>query len=401
MSLGLAGNRLWIAVTGGVLLIILAFASVSTYGKAPSLRLKAPGSRAGGSGGSLQDVHNATLGFQKIYAINLPSRTDHRDSISLAAHLTGLRVDYWDGVTSLESKTLPPGGDKFTSKGALFAWRAHMNLLRHIVENNITTALIAEDDIDWDIRIKSQMEDYARASRVVLQTTSSGPAGDYYDADYTSAGDAVTDYNVVEHPTTEPTSSPYGDVETWDVFWLGHCGVKMPTPSDNLPTNRAVIYNDPTVPETQHIDAEFGDRQLVDGYPNHTRIVSHAHDNVCSLAYAISLPGARKILYELGIKRIDRAFDLALTSVCGGTDGRPRATCLSVMPQIFAGYHPIALRASLSDIGTPEHGDEYTTVAFSKNIRWSTRGNFEQLVYGRKDYTDTFRDGEPKPDLGE
>lgn len=241
------------------------------------------------------------------------------------------------------------------------------------------------------------MEDFARASRLVLETTQPAIEGDPYDPAYMSIA-----YDVAEHPTPEPTTSPYGNIDTWDVFWLGHCGLKMPLIRDNpIPNNRAVIYNDPTVPETQHIDTEFGDRQLMEDFANHTRVVTRAHANVCSLAYVVTLSGARKLLYELGIKRIDRAFDLAMSSVCDGTDGRPRANCLSVMPQLFAGYHPIALRASLTDIGTPEHGDEYTTVAFSKNIRWSTRGNFEQLVYGRKDYTEIFRDGEPKPDLGE
>jgi hypothetical protein len=38
-----------------------------------------------------------------------------------------------------------------------------MNLTsRSIVEQNITSALVMEDDIDWDIRIKSQMREILR-----------------------------------------------------------------------------------------------------------------------------------------------------------------------------------------------------------------------------------------------
>jgi hypothetical protein len=70
--------------------------------------------------------------FQKIFAINLPSRVDHRDSLSLAAAYTGLRIDYVDGVTEMDDKALPPHPDNWYKmpKGAVFNWRAHMNVLR-------------------------------------------------------------------------------------------------------------------------------------------------------------------------------------------------------------------------------------------------------------------------------
>jgi hypothetical protein len=71
------------------------------------------------------------LKFQKIFVIGLPARTDHRDSMSLAAALTGLSIEYVDGVTSVDNKTLPPGGvEKGLNEGSVFGWRAHMNVLR-------------------------------------------------------------------------------------------------------------------------------------------------------------------------------------------------------------------------------------------------------------------------------
>ena len=69
--------------------------------------------------------------FQKIFVINLRSRTDHRDSMSLAAALTDLRVEYIDGVTEVDEKSLPPGGKEVNlSSGGLGAWRAHLNVAR-------------------------------------------------------------------------------------------------------------------------------------------------------------------------------------------------------------------------------------------------------------------------------
>lgn len=70
--------------------------------------------------------------FQKIFAVSLPSRSDHQDALTLAASLTGLQIDFMDGIraSDIDSKTLPPGAEEFTTRGALGAWRAHMNTLR-------------------------------------------------------------------------------------------------------------------------------------------------------------------------------------------------------------------------------------------------------------------------------
>lgn len=38
-----------------------------------------------------------------------------------------------------------------------------------MIEQRISLALILEDDADWDIRIKRQMRDFAKASRLLVQ----------------------------------------------------------------------------------------------------------------------------------------------------------------------------------------------------------------------------------------
>jgi hypothetical protein len=63
--------------------------------------------------------------------IGLPTRTDHRDSMSLAAAFSGLEMEYVDGVTSVENKTLPPGGvERGLNEGSIYGWRAHMDVMR-------------------------------------------------------------------------------------------------------------------------------------------------------------------------------------------------------------------------------------------------------------------------------
>lgn len=51
--------------------------------------------------------------------------------MSLAAALTGLRIEYVDGVKDVDEKTLPFGADEANlSRGYLGSWRAHLNVIR-------------------------------------------------------------------------------------------------------------------------------------------------------------------------------------------------------------------------------------------------------------------------------
>ena len=71
------------------------------------------------------------LKFQKIFVIGLASRTDRRDSMSLAAAYTGLDIEYIDGVTTVSDKALPPHDVETKVRNeSIWAWRAHMNALR-------------------------------------------------------------------------------------------------------------------------------------------------------------------------------------------------------------------------------------------------------------------------------
>ncbi len=73
------------------------------------------------------------LQFQEIFVINLLSRTDRRDSMALAASLTGLHFNFSDGVDGqdVKDRTLPlDSAEKIISSGNKGSWRAHMNVLR-------------------------------------------------------------------------------------------------------------------------------------------------------------------------------------------------------------------------------------------------------------------------------
>lgn len=266
-----------------------------------------------------------------------------------------------------------------------------------IVEQNLSSALVLEDDADWDIRIKHQMRNFAKASRLLVQPLS-GTTDQFLDPTYPQPDDKhreILDLDINSASTGTTTTSPYGDLDRWDMLWLGHCGCRFPWLEDkNVPLARAVIPNDPTVPARHSINIEFGDTQLLDQYPDYTRVVARSRINTCTLGYALSQAGARNLLYQVGISKIDGTFDMMMRSACDGSSGRESMICLSPQPALFNHFRPVGDRSSWSNIGEGA-GEGYNEVASSTNIRWATRVNLPRLVKGEREYIDSYKDVTP------
>lgn len=78
-------------------------------------------------------VHNETLGFQKIFVINLPERTDKRDALSLVSVLTNIKLTWTSAIrgSNVPDKALPLGVDrKGWRDGGIGSWRSQMNVIR-------------------------------------------------------------------------------------------------------------------------------------------------------------------------------------------------------------------------------------------------------------------------------
>ena len=257
-----------------------------------------------------------------------------------------------------------------------------------MVEENISSALILEDDADWDLRIKTQMHTFARASRLLVQPLRD-TEDQFLDPSYpTPAPDqGAEEFNLTtDYAVESPASSPYGDLRRWDALWLGHCGSDFPAASDmKAPLGRVVLSSDETVPD--RVNKEFGGEGIL-AYPPQTRVVSRAWQSTCTFAYAITLPMARRILYEQGIWKVTGPFDMMLRSMCHGSEGRRTRTCLGVQPALFAQHKPIGNEATFSNID--EHHEGYNSVAQSPNVVLSTRVNFPRLIEGETDYIESF-----------
>lgn len=78
-------------------------------------------------------IRNATLGFEKVFVVNLPDRTDKRDALSLVGTLTGIKLDWIRALRGVDvpDKALPLGVDRGGWKdGGIGSWRSQMNAIR-------------------------------------------------------------------------------------------------------------------------------------------------------------------------------------------------------------------------------------------------------------------------------
>ena len=258
-----------------------------------------------------------------------------------------------------------------------------------MIQQNISTALVTEDDADWDVRIKSQLHDFALSSQALTQPLASRLAG-YADPTYKSTSDKATaqDLHLRDLPLTVPPSvSPYGD--EWDILWLGHCGHIFPR-APAIPKAKVVHLNDETVPEHRYLQFPLSAPELQSKYPPHTRVVYHSQEAICSLTYAVTQASARKVLYELGVVKFSDPFDTMLRDICEGTAGRQKQTCLTVLPPLFNHHRPAGPKKFESDIS--EHGEEVREKAFTEMIRWSTRMNLANILNGATVLDDQFPD---------
>jgi len=73
--------------------------------------------------------------FQKIFAVSLPERTDHRDGLVLASAVSNIHFEFVDGVhgDAVLDKALPLGEHSNLGASTIGSWRAHLNAIARLV----------------------------------------------------------------------------------------------------------------------------------------------------------------------------------------------------------------------------------------------------------------------------
>ncbi|RVX73037.1 hypothetical protein B0A52_02163 [Exophiala mesophila] len=287
------------------------------------------------SSDGLDDVYNSTLGFQKVFAIGFAERTDKRDAKTLASSFTDIDIDWLPAVSfeQVSPKAAPPTWDfNRQAKGALGCWRAHMNALEHIVRHRIQTALIMEDDADWDVSLKDQLLEFATGTRALQHLS-----------------------------PNSPSPSAYGS--EWDFLWLGHCRVGSTDDDQEF----WVIDDDSTSPPVKHRWAGWTNRHFPDEVRRDgTRVILNAAG------------GARKILASVSMGSVDSPVDASLSEMCRGKLGNP-LRCYAPYPPLLASHRAAGPQFRDSDLN--EKGDKWHK-AYTWDIVYSTVLNIPRLVKG-------------------
>lgn len=269
-------------------------------------------------------------------------------------------------------------------------WVSFTNITIRMVEENIPSALILEDDADWDVRIKEQLVAISQGTRVLL--------------DRAHEEEAFTASLTPKQRQVDQINSPYG--HGWDILWLGHCGETFP---ERIPGHHEIydrsstrytyyaMQDDETLPAEPAAMTESwiaGDLARDHG----TRWVHFSGGPTCSQAYALSQSGARKVLLALSVGgSLIEQLDNAMSKLCrdhtpwdgAGDLGDPPGysgagmRCLSVNPAVFSQHKPRGRRAAESDIETVEDGEGFREVGESPNLVWSARLNVQNLMMGR------------------
>ena len=186
---------------------------------------------------------------------------------------------------------------------------SHVRTWRKIIHENITSALIMESDVDWDMRIKDSMVGIGEGVK------------------------AVADWPFEEPKTKDPKHprdfekeivpwSPYGD--KWDLMWIGHCG------SSADGNGRIYSFNDSSAPDEEHAWS-FAERPGEGHRPPGTRIVFSFRKTVCTTSYAISNQGAHK--FEKLFRQANSPIDLKIWDHC---EHDPNLSCIGVWPQVIS-----------------------------------------------------------------
>lgn len=203
----------------------------------------------------------------------------------------------------------------------IFAY--HPLTLPSMLRTSISSALILEDDADWDIFLRPQLLSFARGLRFV------------------------------QNITFPPLSSPYGD--SWDILTIGHTGINN---RPAIPQRYWVTSNDPTViPDAQRTWSRKPNLTALPSYTEHDRLVTQVSKLTGTAAYAISLRGAARMLHDQALLPHATAIDMAISNMCN-RNTLPQPFCYGTYPMLIGRYRAIGPKYRDSDRRTSSNEAE-------------------------------------------
>jgi hypothetical protein len=209
------------------------------------------------------------------------------------------------------------------SRGSAMAWLGHLNVLRWFLDSGIETMLVVEDDVDWDIHLRtSQVPKVAAAMRTLL-------------VEQQQSGQARRQ-NLRKKPTSPEKAGGYwGRSTDWDILYLGHCGdMFYPHEWQNETEVPRIAVSDTSLPspEYMHILTRRFLHEL--GIPIKTRLVHKSISPLCTFGFALSRTAAHRLYHDIAAHEPpggSQAYDVRILEACRDLGFR----CWTANPELF------------------------------------------------------------------
>ncbi|KAK5112304.1 hypothetical protein LTR85_011576 [Meristemomyces frigidus] len=273
---------------------------------------------------------NATLGFGAVIAVSRAG-SPRREGLLLAANITEIEITIpqQPAWTDHDVDRLRAEKDSRISRGSALAWLGHLNALRWFLDSGLETVMILEDDVDWDIHIRTTQIPAAAAA--VRQLTS---------AQTKSAGQLKYKSGMNNY---------WGNSSTWDILYLGHCGDIFKPSSWSFRVPR-IMYEDKTLPP--RTDMHPYTQKFLESIdvPEDTRVVHQSVFPLCTFGFALTRNAAYRLLNEVAFRESNggtMAYDVRVLEACRDYGFR----CWSANPELF---HHMDAESEIASINTGE-----------------------------------------------
>ena len=291
-------------------------------------------------------AQNETLGFGAIYVLTEDVNTWRVQGLLRAANLVGLqlRIPIQHHPSDDEVYTHLAGDEPPQFLDEIRAVLNYIRLLETFLDTGYETALFFEDDVDFGVDIKAQMD------VISLEFLTHNPnheghrvdaAEDHKETDDQLQGNELLQNDIHEHP--------YGK-GLWDVLWLGHFGVEL------TPQTLIWYYHDSFALPWDRLNSTFNNYyELVRaqnteeaGFPKQQQ-VAHTVAPMSTYAFALTRANAQRLVHRLRSDRIQK-FDLALHIQCKGLEQK----CVAPVPEVMH-HHKVQGQSSIGRIGDERH----------------------------------------------
>ncbi|KAK4544192.1 hypothetical protein LTR36_004402 [Oleoguttula mirabilis] len=257
---------------------------------------------------------NATLGFGAVIAVSRAG-SPRREGLLLAANITeiDITIPQQPSWTEHDVNKLRAEKGSRISRGSALAWLGHLNALHWFLESGLETVMILEDDVDWDIHVRTTQIPAAAAAIRKLTSEQTKPTGELkYKPD-------LNNY--------------WGNSSTWDILYLGHCGDIFKPSSWSFRVPR-VMYEDKTLPPRKDMHPYTQKFLQSIEVPEDTRVIHRSVFPLCTFGFALTRNAASRLLNEIATREPDggsMAYDVRVLEACRDFGFR----CWSANPELF------------------------------------------------------------------